>query len=166
MTTFHISEFRGYSEESILEYLQLEAPGDVRITLEKPSDFDEDGAEQMAFDYYQAAYLGQQLARVCDDFMLTYPVMKRPGRFSFKALNPRLPELATLLHFYTGGFDEWGTPDDDYLHTVMNFVFEMQADETIVCMEFLDIAMIAINGEDPEQNTNRYRVLYPGSWYE
>jgi hypothetical protein len=157
MTTFHISEFRGYSEESILEYLQLEGPGDVRITLEKPSDFDEDGAEQMAFDYYQAAYLGQQLARVCDDFMLTYPVMKRPGRFSFKALNPRLPELATLLHFYTEGMDEWGDPEDDYLDTVMNFVFEMDDDEKIVCAEFLDIAMIAINGEDPELKPSRYK---------
>jgi hypothetical protein len=157
MTTFHISEFRGYSEESILEYLQLEGSGDVRITLEKPSDFDEDGAEQMAFDYYQAAYLGQQLARVCDDFMLTYPVMKRPGRFSFKALNPRLPELATLLHFYTEGIDEWGDPEDDYLDTVMNFVFEMEDDEKIVCAEFLDIAMIAINGEDPELKPSRYK---------
>jgi hypothetical protein len=157
MTTFHISEFRGYSEESILEYLQLEGPGDVRITLEKPSDFDEDGAEQMAFDYYQAAYLGQQLARVCDDFMLTYPVMKRPGRFSFKALNPRLQELATLLHFYTEGMDEWGDPEDDYLDTVMNFVFEMYDDEKIVCAEFLDIAMIAINGEDPELKPSRYK---------
>jgi hypothetical protein len=157
MTTFHISEFRGYSEESILEYLQLEGSGDVRITLEKPSDFDEDGAEQMAFDYYQAAYLGQQLARVCDDFMLTYPVMKRPGRFSFKALNPRLPELATLLHFYTEGMDEWGDPEDDYLDTVMNFVFEMDDDEKIVCAEFLDIAMIAINGEDPELKPSRYK---------
>jgi hypothetical protein len=48
----------------------------------------------------------------------------------------------------------------------MNFVFEMQDDETIVCMEFLDIAMIAINGDDPEQNANRYRDLNTGSWYE
>jgi hypothetical protein len=166
MTTFHISQFRGYSEADILEYLQLEDPGDVRIILDKPADFEQDGSEQMAFDYYQAAYLGQELVKVCDDFMLTYPGMKHPGQFSFKALHPSLPELASLLHFYTEGFDEWGAPDDRYLDTVMNFVYEMDDDETIVCMEFLDIAMIAINGEDPEQKVNRYRDLNPGSWYD
>src|SRR6476620_1798319 len=147
MTTFHISEFRGYSEESILEYLQLEGPGDVRIILEKPSDFEQHGAEQMAFDYYQAAYLGQELVKVCDDIMLTYPEMKRPGIFSFKAIHPRLPELASLLHFYAEGMNEWGEADDDYLYTVMNFIYEQDEDEEVVCPEFLEIAMTAINGE-------------------
>jgi hypothetical protein len=40
---------------------------------------------------------------------------------------------------------------------VMNFVFEMDDDERIVCAEFLDIAMIAINGEDPELKPSRYK---------
>jgi hypothetical protein len=157
MTTFHISQFRGYSEADILEYLQLEGPGDVRVILDKPSDFEQDGAEQMAFDYYQAAYLGQELFKVCEDLMFTYPEMKRPGQFAFKALQPSLPELASLLHFYTAGMTEWGEADDNYLYTVMNFVDEGDGDEKIVCPEFLDIAMIAINGEDPEQKEGRYR---------
>jgi hypothetical protein len=166
MTTFHISQFRGYSKADILEYLQLEDPEEIMIILDKPADFKKLGADQMAFDYYQAAYLGQELARVCEDFALTYPEMKLTGKFTFQALYPRLPELSTLLHFYTEGFDEEGAPDDDYLHTVMNFVLEMDDKETIACMEFLDIAMIAINGEDPELNPNRYRDLDPGPWYE
>jgi hypothetical protein len=53
--------------------------------------------------------------------------------------------------------DEWGDPEDDYLDTVMNFVFEIDDDEKIVCAEFLDIAMIAINGEDPELKPSRYK---------
>jgi hypothetical protein len=158
MTTFDISQFRGYSKADILEYLQLEeTEEEVMIILDKPSDFDVDGPEQMAFDYYQAAYLGQELMKVCENIGLSYPEMKRPGKFSFQALYPRLPELATLLQFYTEGMDEWGDPEDDYLDTVMNFVFEMDDDERIVCAEFLDIAMIAINGEDPELKTSRYK---------
>ena len=157
MTTFEISQFRGYSKEDILEYLQLEDPEELLIVLDKPSDFDEYGPEQMAFDYYQAAYLGQGLLKVCANIGISYPEMKRPGKFSFRAIYPRLPELATLLHFYTTGIDEWGAPEDDYLDTVMNFVFEMDDREIIACAEFLDIAMIAINGEDPEKNPDRYR---------
>jgi hypothetical protein len=156
MTTFEIAQFRDYSEADILEYLQLDEPGEVYILLDKPADFDEDGAEQMAYDYYQAAYLGQQLIKVCDDFMLTYPPMKRPGKFGFKAINPRLPELAPLLHFYATGITDWGESDDYYLHTVMNFIYEQDRDEAVICPEFLDIAMTAINGEDPEKKGIRY----------
>ena len=165
MITFEISQFRGYSQEDILEYLQLQEPGAIKIFLDKPSDFDEDGPEQMAFDYYQAAYLGQELIEVCEDFVTFYPEMKRPGKFCFEAIDPHLPGLARLLHFYTEGMTEDG-PDDDYLDTVMNFVFEMEDDEVIVCMEFLDIAMISINGEDPEQRPDRYRDINPHSRYK
>lgn len=104
MTTIRITEFKGYSEASFLDYLNLYSKSFYEIIIPKELELKKDGP-MFIQDFYNAVYVGQLLSRISDDVLCTLPEPFVKGEFSFIVLTTELEKLASLLYYFSTAFD-------------------------------------------------------------
>jgi hypothetical protein len=117
ITIIQISEFRGYTRETLHEFLSLAPTRFFDIVLPKTSHMDSMGARAVFEDFTLALYLSQGLKRISHDILCMVTPVREPGSFSLLILADRIEDLTTLLEPYANGFGRDGRPTWQLLST-------------------------------------------------
>jgi hypothetical protein len=115
ITIIQISEFRGYTRETLHEFLSLAPTRFFDIVLPKTSHMDSMGARAVFEDFCLALHLSQSMQRISYDILCMITPVHEPGTFSQLIICDRLEELAVLLETYANGFDASGRPTQELL---------------------------------------------------
>src|SRR5688572_3602246 len=139
MINIRIAEFRGYTEEMFLDYLQCHEEAVVRITI--PKFYDDTIKHLLISDYQRALYIGQQLGRISVDVMHSSPDPALIGEFQFTIITHRLRCLAGLLVHISAGCDPDGEPDAFSAFEEASFNVEeaLEEGEDFACPYFMEV---------------------------
>lgn len=139
MTVIRITEFQGYTEDDILEFLRIHRKSFYEIIIPKELGLEHDG-EIFLQDYYNAIYAGQLLSRISHDILWTHPNPMQKGEFSFIIITGQLKRLARLLHYFCKAFD-WQNYEDDCIQfqmTASDVESFLQKDEEYACPSYVE----------------------------
>lgn len=139
MTIIRITEFKGYTEEDILQFLRIHSKSFYEIIIPKELGLEEDG-EMFLQDYFNAIYAGQLLSRISHDILWTHPDPLVKGEFSFIIITGRLKKLAALLHYFCNAFDWEGNEDAciEFQITAANTGSILQKGEEYACPSYVE----------------------------
>ncbi len=164
MHFIYIPEFVGWKEDHILEYLQVN--GDEKsfeITIPKSTRLFFSDYNDIAIDYLRAAYVGQQLAGLTDDFTYTKIDPQTDEHISFTIGNVSLDALAEVISKVAAGFGNGEDEDAIAFNEAVATFIDQVVDHTIApaCLYFMDIYNEFIadifdtdedGGEDPDED--------------
>jgi len=142
MHFIHIPEFIGWKEENILEYLQVNADEkSFDLTIPKSTRLFFSDYNDIAIDYLRAAYVGQQLAALTDNFTYTKVDPQTNEHISFTISNVSLESLAEVISKVAPGF---GTGEGEgalAFNEDVSLFIDQVIDNTITpaCPYFMDI---------------------------
>ncbi len=142
MHFIHITEFVGWKEETILEYLHVNADETAfDITIPKSSRLFFSDYNDIAIDYLRAAYIGQELSKLTDAFTYTPIDPQTNEHISFVIHNVNLEQLAETLSKIAHGF---GTGDGEdaisFNEEVAHFLDQVLENNIApACPYFIDI---------------------------
>jgi hypothetical protein len=139
MIDIRITEFRGYTEEMFLDYLQCHEEALVRITI--PKFYDDSVRHLLISDYQRALYVGQLLGRIAVDVMHSSPDPAREGEFQFTIITHRLRCLAEVLEYIATGCDLEGDQEAYIAFEEASFYVEesLEEGEGFACPYFMEV---------------------------
>jgi hypothetical protein len=136
MKTVKLAECLEYTEADFRELLETEQP--VLIDIEIQSDFYNPEAEINCGDFIRAAYVGQLLKRISEEFFYT---LVNPGDkvpFSFIINTHKWQELASILFRIMMAYadDEYSL---DFDIAASRLLEDMDNTEEIACMVYIEM---------------------------
>lgn len=141
MTTIRITEFKGYSNEDIIEFLKIHRKSFYEVSIPKTCAPDVD-IERFLQDYYNAMYTGQLLYRISHDIFWTTPDPYTTEEFSFMAITTAYKTFAGYIHYLTKAFDPSGHPDEaSSFEQTAYYLTYLKDEEKLACYEFADVIM-------------------------
>ena len=104
MTTIHLTQFKGYTQEMVHQYLQQCWPCFFTIVLPKASDM-VGGREEIFNDMLMADHLSNILKRQSREILFSLPDPAKAGSFDFMVLADDLESLAATISRYANGYE-------------------------------------------------------------
>lgn len=98
MVQIHLHEFQNYSFPQLLQFVHLQEDPDYLLTLPKTSIAYKLDNIDVFWEYYNAAFVGQQLWLLSSSFAYTVPCMLTPGKFIFQFIAMENEKLAETLY--------------------------------------------------------------------
>jgi hypothetical protein len=83
MVRINLTEFLNYELQQLLEFIQLQDDNEYNIALPKKTIAGVDCNFNVYWEYYHAAFAGQELAQISTNFTYTVPCLKQHAHFSF-----------------------------------------------------------------------------------
>jgi hypothetical protein len=105
MTTINIHDLKNYNAKLTLEYLQQQNDKAFEIVIPRDQYDDEDLNFSIFWQYYTAAYAGQELYNVSTSFAYYVPCPKKQNPFRFEIEVPDIERLAPALAYIITGYN-------------------------------------------------------------
>ena len=112
MIQIKLTEFTSYELPDLLEFIKLQDEHEYGITLSKNTAVFKDDHFNIFWEYYNAAFVGQQLWNISDTFSYSVPCFKKSGQFSFQVTTYDKVRLAKTLYFLVNEFSS--NPDQNF----------------------------------------------------
>ncbi len=143
MHSIVISEFINYDSKGLYEYIMLQNESHYRIMVEKQTTKSKDEPFDIFWEYYQAAYMGQELFLVADAFAYYVPSIHHTGYFRFDVTINDPEKFAETLYYIIAAY--YDTDDNTSMHFndhAAKFFDEAYTNEDLEvgCWGLLDIA--------------------------
>ncbi|MCW3092193.1 MAG: hypothetical protein JWP81_3262 [Ferruginibacter sp.] len=103
MLQINLSEFYHYELPQLLEFIQVHNETEYNITLPKKTVAGRDCNFNVFWEYYHAAFVGQELWQISTYFTYTVPCIKKAQSFSFQVTVYDQISLAVTLYFLVNG---------------------------------------------------------------
>jgi len=103
MVQINLPEFYHYNLPQLLEFLNLQDEKEYNITLPKKTVTGIDKNFQVFWEYYNAAFIGQQLYQIASHFTYTVPCTKKIHYFSFQVTIHDSRQMADVLFYLVSG---------------------------------------------------------------
>ena len=104
MTTIYLDDFAEYEFKTIYQYLMSQRDTCFEIRLPKENVLDKDDQFFVFLDYYLAAYAGEKLSEVANNFSYYVPSVSEVSNFSFQLEAIDLEKLADVVYFIVCGY--------------------------------------------------------------
>lgn len=114
MHTISISEFIKYDSKALYQYMMLQNETEYRVMVVKQTTKVKDEPFDIFWEYYQAAYMGQQLYLVADAFAYYVPSIHHTGYFRFDIVTNDPEKFADTLHYIISAY--YDTDEDSCIH--------------------------------------------------
>ncbi|MEO6547948.1 MAG: hypothetical protein ABIN94_08100, partial [Ferruginibacter sp.] len=99
----NLSEFYHYELAQLLQFIKLQDETEYNITLPKKTVAGKDCNFNVFWEYYHAAFVGQELSEISTHFTYTVPCVKMAQSFSFQVTVHDEISLAVTLYFLANG---------------------------------------------------------------
>jgi hypothetical protein len=139
MTIIRITEFKGYSKEDMIGFLNIHGKSFYTVVVPKRYTLDIDG-DHFLQDYYNAMYTGQLLYRISHDIFWTTPDPCTKDTFSFIVLTTAIKTFASLLQYLNESFDADHHPNTSakFEETAYSLAY-LRDEEKLTCYNFAEI---------------------------
>lgn len=104
MITISINEFTKYDQPAIYEFLVLQNETSFEIKIPKKTLESRDDSYTMFSEYSHAAYAGQRLFEIANDFQFYFININQEFPFVFKLKTKEMEKLAELLYIFVQFF--------------------------------------------------------------
>jgi hypothetical protein len=92
-----------YNWSQLLEFIQLQEGNEYCITIPKKTVAVKDCDFNVFWEYYHAAFVGQELSIISRSFSYTVPCLKKPSQFSFQLVIDDKYLFSVTLFFLING---------------------------------------------------------------
>ena len=134
MFEIKIAACSGYTEHDFRSILPSRRSTYVDVILPKQSK--EKTEHLIGYEYLKAAYVGQLLSRIADDFMFNEPNPLKTGCFSFIVATSNWKKLAAILAWVIKGYTKKDF-DPDFDIESYTFYEKLAPGESIACHRYM-----------------------------
>lgn len=151
MITISLDGRDGFTEDDFLELVEKNDDDKYEITAEKETVQFFSTNEDIAMEYYSAAFVGEKLNEIASEFDYDFPAPQETGDFTFTITTNDKNKLAEILTYLSAGY---GNLEDDGanmdFHSEAQDLVESASENSAACFDLIEICRQFINEPSEE----------------